>query len=250
MKHKISKQAPIILSLTALLIGAAVAVGGIRAYFTNIGPTMENNFTIALGVSHVIVEKFPFYSDLGLASSETSFFVNDDGSQTASYDKLVQVANTGFVDEYIRVKLECSDSDVMATTSFSSDGTNYYCGDPKCTNTDHDLYINHLPDGWVYNSDDGFYYYTKIVEAGDWDALEKKLDYDAGQFRYFYKNPNTTEVITGSIITTPLIKHVKNRFEHPQDIKSYGINIVAQSCPFYNGSNYIEAWANYDPNDF
>lgn len=246
--HKSSGRAAAVLSAAALIIGGMIAVSGILAYLTGTGPILRNNFTIALGVSHVIVEKFPFDADLGTASSETTFTVNSDGSQTASYNKMVQVANTGFVDEYIRVKLECSESNITPTVRFSSDGTNYYCGDPKCTT--HDLYIDHLPDGWVYNKTDGFYYYTKIVEAGDWDGLERKLTYDAGQFRYFYKDTNSTEVLSGPILTTPLIKHVKNRFENPQDIKSYGINVVAQSCPFYNGSNYSEAWANYDPNDF
>lgn len=241
MKNKILKRVLMIVSLVALFMITIFGVKGIRAYFTAIAVVHENNFTIALDVSHVIVEKFPSPDDKGLAQVFPSLNGND-----ASYEKAVQVINTGYVDEYVRVRIDFTDSTVMKKTKFSSDNKNYYSADPD--GAAGSRYIDHLPDGWIYNEDDGFFYYTKMLEAGDWENIEKKLVYDVDQFRYFYKGND--KIMENNMITVPLIRYVDTSFLNPKDMGSYGINIIAQSCPFYTGSDYADAWANYDPNDY
>ena len=113
---------------------------------------MDNKFTIALDSTSKVVEKFP---DPNPDLSEDSI---------ASYEKAVQVINTGYIDEYVRLRLDFSDSDIESKTKFSYDGQNFYSVEE---------YRKHLPSGWVYNAEDGYYYYTKILETGIGDPLRK-----------------------------------------------------------------------------
>lgn len=232
---KIKKYLGLAVCSVAVLASGIFFASGIYAYLTDQADPMGNNFTIALQPSHVIVEKFP---------SDGQVTPTPEGN-TVNYEKAVQVANTGYLDEYVRVSVDFTDSSIRDKSKFSWDGTNFYSADPDAA----DFYGNHLPEGWVYDRDDGFFYYTPIVYADDFKEFEGQyLELDGEQYRYFYKEG--IDIQTNPIITVPLIRYVRTTFANPKDMESYGINIISQSCPFYGGSDYKEAWANYNPNDF
>lgn len=208
------------------LFAAAMALlmfaGPVRyamAYLTDVGPTMENNFTIALDPQTTIVEKYPDPTP------------QLDGT-VASYEKAVQVANTGYIDCYVRVHLDFTEKDIENKTQFSPDGTTYYSVAD---------YRNHLPSGWVY--EDGYYYYTKMLEAQDWDATKAGLTYDDLLGEWFYKEGD--QLKSAPCISVPLIRSVKTTFAEPKDMRTYSLNVSQESCPFYMGNDYKQAWANY-----
>ncbi len=221
MREKIS----VIFRSAAALLVLCFAVTGAQetlAYQTDIAGPLLNRTTIALDSVSTLVEYYPSVQPEPTGSTNT-----------IDYTKLIQVANTGYVDEYIRVKLVFSDSDVESKTSFSSDAANYY---PVSA------YSSHLPEGWVYNSSDGFYYYTAILEAGDWEEYAKNLTYDESDGQYYYKD---TDFYTAPIITTPLVRYMKTVFDGPVDMRSYYLYVYEESVPFYFGSDYADAWENY-----
>ena len=88
--------------------------------------------------------------------------------QTKPYKKVVKITNTGTIPCYVRARLEFSDSKFEKIAFFShddpdvypTDSTDYYPADPGA----NDSYVKHLPDYWVYNPADGYYYYTKAVK--------------------------------------------------------------------------------------
>lgn len=203
-----------------LLFGGTVPKA--LAYMTDIADTMDNPFTIALDSTSEIVEKYPDPDP------------DPDGNNTVSYEKSVQVINTGYIDEYVRVRLDFTEDDIRNKTQFSWDGSNFYSVED---------YKDHLPTGWVYNASDGYYYYTPIVETGDWEAVKKTLRYDEETGQYFYKDNQS--LLTTSMITTPLVRYVKTVFASPQDMRSYGLNVYSESCPFYFGNDYSSAWDGY-----
>lgn len=208
--------------ITATVCITMETVPTVLAYMTDIAERMDNKFTIALDSTSVIVEKYP----------DPKPGVDD--NNIASYEKSVQVANTGYIDEYVRVRLDFTDSDIESKTSFSWDGVNSF------SVVD---YRNHLPAGWSYNADDGYYYYSKIVQSGDWATIKKNLRYDERSGQYFYKNGQN--IMEAAIITTPLIRYVKTVFENPKDMRSYSLNVYSESCPFYFGNDYSTAWQTY-----
>ena len=210
--------------MAGILAALAFSVGTIpaaMAYMTDIAETMDNPFTIALDSTSEIVEKYPDPDP------------DPDGNIT-SYEKSVQVINTGYIDEYVRVRLDFTEDDIRNKTAFSWDGTNFYTVED---------YKNHLPEGWVYDDSDGYYYYTKIVETGDWEAVKKTLRYDEATGQYFDKNGQ--QIMETAMITTPLVRYVRTTFDSPQDMRSYGLNVYSESCPFYFGNDYSGAWDNY-----
>lgn len=210
----------------AFALSALFLLGGtvkpVMAYLTDIAEDMDNKFTIALDSTSKVVEKFP---DPNPDLSEDSI---------ASYEKAVQVINTGYIDEYVRLRLDFSDSDIESKTKFSYDGQNFYSVEE---------YRKHLPSGWVYNAEDGYYYYTKILETGDWESVKKTLQYDVSSGQYFYKTGQ--DILTTNMITVPLIRYVKTEFDSPEDMRSYALNAFSESCPFYFGNDYKGAWDNY-----
>lgn len=218
------KRLPCRMALAAATMSLMVAGTAplAMAYMTDIAETMDNPFTIALDSTSEIVEKYPDPDP------------DPDGNNVVSYEKSVQVINTGYIDEYVRVRLDFTEDDIRNKTQFSWDGTNFYSVDE---------YKNHLPSGWAYNSTDGYYYYTKIVEIGDWEAVKKTLNYDEASGQYFYKNGQS--IMETAMITTPLIRYVKTVFDNPQDMRSYGLNVFSESCPFYFGNDYNSAWTSY-----
>lgn len=200
--------------LAAITVCAAFP-GGIYAYLTDAPPVLENNFTIALDSQTSVLEEFPDVAG-------------------PSYEKAVQIANTGFLDAYVRVRLDFTEDDIASKTQYSSDGSNYYSVSD---------YNQHLPAGWTYNSQDGWYYYTPILSAEGWETQAEDLVYDEAIGEYFYKDGQALK--SASCLTTPLVQHVKTNFDSPADMRSYDLIVSSESVPFYFGSNYQEAWTNY-----
>lgn len=222
---KIKRAALFAVALTVTV--SCTAIPGIHAYLTDVGPTLENNFTIALDPTTTVVEKFP-----------TEFPEIEDTADMTLLDfmKVVQIGNTGYIDCYVRVHLNFSDKSIRDKASFSWDGTNFYS---------YADYKNHMPAGWTYNESDDCFYYTPILYAGDWATLSKNLIYDKTLGEYFYKDDDNN-ILSSNIITTPLIKYVKVTFENPRDMHTFSLDVVEESVPFYLGSDYRQAWATYD----
>lgn len=217
--HRKYLQAALFSAAAAAVMTAGPA-DGIHAYLTDMPDILENNFTIALDSTSTLVEKFkPDPAIEGPA---------------AEYGKTVQVANTGYLDEYVRVRLTFTEEDIEEKTEFSADGATFYSVDE---------YRNHLPTGWVYDESDNFYYYTLPLETGGWEDASKKLDYRKNVGEYFYKDGQ--EVLKGSFVTTPLITDVKTTFSDLKDMRSYELIVDSESVPSYFGTDYKSAWKNY-----
>lgn len=213
---------------------ASLFVGSAYAYLTYLHDTLENNFTIALDATSTVIEKYPTYDDV----TEDPVIIPVLNGLVTQYEKLVQVGNTGYLDEYVRLRFDFSEKDIENKTSFSWDGKNYYSVAD---------YKNHLPNGWVYNEKDGFYYYKPIVYAGNWEEISKNLNYAEELGEYFYKKSDQT-IISDDIVTVPLVRYMKTTFTEPVDIRSYAINVYSECVPFYFGSDYASAWENYTAN--
>lgn len=226
------KKGAVLAAMAALTASLSfMGTTGIMAYLTDIGPTFGNNFTIALDSKTTVVEKYPDF---------------EPGNDFANYEKTIQVANVGYIDCYVRVRLDFSDSDVESKTTFSWDGTNYYSVAD---------YKNHLPQGWTYNSSDGYYYYTPILYAEGWDDCKTHLLQDTsrpdnpgsdGHGEWYY--PPTGNIVGPNdyrCITTPLVRYVKTKFASPADARTYSLYVSEESVPFYFGNDYNQAWQNY-----
>ncbi len=222
-KSKASKVRRISTIACAAVLAVIWSIPPVKAYLTDIADDMDNKFTIALDSTSKVVEKFPdTVPDIDAAHN------------IASYEKAVQVINTGYIDEYVRLRLDFSDSDIEAKTQFSYDGKNFYSINE---------YRNHLPQGWIYNTQDGYYYYTKILETGDWESVKNTLQYDEATGQYYYKTGQN--ILATNMITVPLIRYVKTVFDSPDDMRSYALYAYSESCPFYFGNDYSGAWNNY-----
>ncbi len=213
-----------ILTVILLMALSFMTAPGIHAYLTAVGPTLENNFTIALDPTTTVVEKFPT-DDPEIEPDNIIKFM-----------KLVQIGNTGYIDCYIRVRFAFSDKDIRDKATFSWDGTNFY------SYTD---YKNHLPTGWLYNESDDCFYYTPMLYAGDWAEFSKNLMYDKALGEYFYKDEDNN-ILSGNIITTPILKYVKVAFDDPRDMRTFQLDVIDESVPFYLGTDYKSAWDVYD----
>lgn len=214
---KLKKILPIFLLCGLILIPAVPAA---VSYMTDQPDDMLNPFTIAMDSTTTVVEKFP---DPG-----------EPEGTIQSFEKAVQIANTGYIDCYTRVALTFSEDDIKNKTKYSYDGTNYYT---------QEEYINHLPSGWVYNKDDGYFYYTPILEAS-WNEIENKFVYDKQWGEHFYPEGENV-MVSHAAITTPLIRYVKTEFDSPEDMRTYSLHVYSESVPFYFGTDYASAWRNY-----
>lgn len=203
------------------------AVPGILAYMTDTADVIDNPFTIALDCTTTVVEKYPVPEKDDPNTPVPS-------GNSLSYEKAVQVANTGYIDCYVRVSVEFSEDDIRNKSKLSSDGVNWYTVAE---------YASHLPAGWTYNAGDGFYYYTPVLYAEGWEAVRDKLWYEKAFGEYFY--PAGQDIISDRCITTPLFKYVKTDFASPADMRSYDIHVYNESVPFYFGNDYKQSWANY-----
>lgn len=220
--------------ITAVLVGFC-STGTSLAYLTDKSDDMVNPFTIALDANAKVIEYFPDPT------------VND-ATSTVNVTKLVQVANTGYIDCWVRVRFDVSDTDIRNQSKFSPDGSNSYTWDEL---------KNHLNKNWVYNASDGYFYYTTVLGTSyegtkDWTTLQSTLDYQADENNYMYKSPDN--VINGgtspdsnySIITTPLIKTMTTTFVKSSEMRSYSIVAYEEHCPFYYGDTYQQAWKYYE----
>ena len=145
MRKNVLKLLPVFLCV--ILLGAAgYTVQHTSAYLSAKSETKVNRFSVG-HVSADIVEEFRPPASLTVG--------------TNSYVKKVQIKNSGTVPAYMRVNLAFSNGDVENISMVSCDGGSswYRLSDLR----------NHLPGGWVYESNGtlaGYYYYTDPVQPG------------------------------------------------------------------------------------
>lgn len=212
--------------ITSFILFFSLTFGVVKtamAYQTDINEPILNPFTIALDSTSTVVEKYP--DPTPKPGTDNSI----------SYEKAAQVGNTGYIDCYVRLRLDFTEDDIKNKSQFSSDGNTWYSVAD---------YSNHLPSGWVYNNSDGYYYYTGIVYAENWEETSKNFNYDKGLGEYFYKSANQ-QIVSASCMTTPLMRYVKTIFDSPADMRSYNLNVYSESVPYYFGNDYSQAWQNY-----
>lgn len=202
----------------------ASGAGRALAYQTDMDEPILNPFTIALDSSSTVIEKYP--------NPNTPIPGADN---VISYEKAVQVGNTGYIDCYVRARLDFSESDIEKKSFLSWDGSSWYSIAE---------FPSHLPPGWVFNEKDGYYYYTPVLYADNWSEVSKDLNYDHALGEYFYKGMDSV-LLTKKCITVPLIRYVRTEFDEPVDIRSYNLNVFSESVPYYFGMDYQKAWENY-----
>lgn len=223
------KKKTIALILAMTLFGTVSAASYTTAYLTDRADRMINPYTIALDTTSKIVERFP-----GITPEQTK-------TPVINYEKSVAVINSGYVDEYVRVKIDFSESDLQQKTEFTQDGTNWYSWDDftnRCANGGMN--------GWVYNKSDGYFYYTGILESGDWGTVSKenlKLDETDGHYRYLDGKDEGN--LPTKMRTTKLITQLRTNFGNYQDMRSYDVYVYDESCPYYFGNDYSSAWSSY-----
>lgn len=136
--------------------------------------------------------------------------------QTQPYKKVVKITNTGSVPCYVRARIEFSDSEMLKKAEFSyadpdsavapAEST-FHPADPEAESS----YVQHLPEKWIYNAADGYYYYTDKVGASEatstllaWVKMNHETDEKAEAHDiYVYSesvqtiDPKTGEAYTG-----------------------------------------------------
>lgn len=198
-KRKLKKPIKALLAVFVCLVGLLGAVGINRAVSAYLSDKSDIGNVLELGeVDGEIIEEFtPPAIDVG----------------TNIYAKKVSIKNVGTVPMYTRVSLKFSNSEMEAISTVTTDGTNWY---PLSELKDH------LNDGWIYNEDDGFYYYTKILKENE--------------------------------ISTPLIEQVKTEVKKQAHLQPYEIFVNAQytgaskrglSLTEENTYSYTQAWEVY-----
>ena len=187
------KRRNIIVVLVVTLSVIALTIGVTFAYF--IAQTHEQTNTVDIGYNRVsIVEDFSP--------------PNEQVDNTV-YKKTVSVQNNGTVDCFVRVYMDFSNSEIRDISFLSSsenlDNPTFYSAKRVSDNTSEELYINHLPENWVFVSDNdsntklsGYYYYTEPVKKDE--------------------------------ITIPLFNYVKTDYTDASDkIQQYDIIVYAES---------------------
>lgn len=215
-------------SVAVLAVPAAkmIPAGSTLAYLTDIGDVKVNKTTIALDPSTKIVEYFP------------EFTKNSIKSQTVyHYRKGVQVFNDGYVDAYVRVRIDFTDSDIKNKTKLSFDGKNFYYFSEFCTQVESN--------GWHYNSSDGYFYYKTPIYAGNYEELEKDMTKDEETHIFNWKKEGALGVtmIEGvTLATNPLFTYVETDFEVAKNVRNYSLNVSQDSIASYLGDDYASAW--------
>lgn len=216
-------------SVAALAFPAVMQlpVGSTLAYLTDIGDAKVNKATIALDPSTKIVEYFP------------TFQISKDDPTVYNFKKGVQVFNDGYIDAYVRVRIDFTDSDLKNQTLLSWDGKNYYSFNDFCNNVESN--------GWHYCSADGYFYYKTAISSGDYEKLEDNfMTRDDTTHIFNWKDEShlgTTEYKGSTMLTTPLIKYVKTTFPSKRTIRNYTIDVQQDAVATYLGDNYASAWA-------
>lgn len=231
MRAKRMKKAGALLATgAAILLASGMAASPISStlsYLTDMNTRIKNPYTIALDTTSKIVERFP-----DITSDQTK-------TPVITYEKSVAVINSGYVDEYVRVKIDFSESDVRGKTQFSQDGSTWYTWDQFTAACKKGL------NGWYYR-DDGYFYYSKILESGDWNGVSSsnlKLNTDDGHYTYIDGKDEGN--LPSKMRSTKLIKMIRTDFGNYQDMKSYDVLIYNESCPYYFGNDYVSAWTEY-----
>ena len=177
-----------ILLLLCVLVTALFLTNGIQSYFSD-ADKADNKITIG-GNNIRIEEEFKPPSTL---------------LPGISFKKDVKVTNDGPNDCYVRIKAVFTDSDMEK-----------YC------NVDWNIYSENNLKGWIYNEEDGYYYYPVSI------AVSEK---------------------TSSLFTTITMKEVyDNETVTAKDFKDFDILVYAESFQADGFDNYEEAWAYYHRN--
>lgn len=211
------------LSVPALLTGTPL--GSSYAYLTDIGETQVNKCTIALDPSAKVVEYFPTFTKKEIKGTVYHF------------RKGVQIFNDGYVDAYVRARIDFTDSDIKDSTTFSWDGKNFYSFDEFC---------NHVEEnGWHYCAADGYFYYKTSINAGDYEKFQQDMTKDE-ETKVFNWNKEsslgTTEIGGVTIATKPLIQYVETSFPEPGKMRNYTIEVSQDAVASYLGDDYAAAW--------
>lgn len=223
-----------VLNIAALSSMAALAipviqnvnVGTTLAYLTDIGDTKLNKATIALDPSTKVVEYFPDFTNADVSAGTVYHF-----------RKGVQVFNDGYVDAYVRVRLDFTDSDIKNKTKLSWDGKNFYSFSDFCNQVENN--------GWHYCSSDGYFYYKTPIAAGNYEELEKSMNKaeDTNTFEWKQENSLGTTNFGGvTMLTSPLIKYAECNFGESQYVRNYTIDVSHDSIASYLGNDYASAW--------
>lgn len=152
-------------------------IGGVYAYLTS-NDTAKNTLVIG-GVNTEVVEEFTPPEKL---------------EPGTSFTKDVKVKNLGPSECYVRIKAVFTDSDM----------------EKYCT-------VDFNTRDYVYNEDDGFYYYTEILRVGD---------------------------ITPSLFTTVSLSEEITEAE----IKDFDILVYSEAYQSEGFDNYKDAWEYYHRN--
>lgn len=119
-----------------------------------------------------------------------------------SFAKNPRIVNTGRNDCYVRIRLTMSPANAVITTNYRNTGEK---------------------NNWVYNKEDGFYYYTKVLASGN------------------------TELST----TTDLFTEIQ--IENPQDVDGFHVDVYQEAVQaeayLEDGSvltSYEDIWKLYD----
>lgn len=211
------------LSVPALISGAPA--GETYAYLTDIGDTQVNKCTIALDPSTKIVEYFPTFDEKNIEGTVYHF------------RKGVQIFNDGYVDAYIRARLDFTDSNILKGTTFSWDGKNFYSFNDFC---------NHVEDnGWHYCASDGYFYYKTPISAGNYEKFQQDMIKDDETKIFNWKAESSlgnTQVDGVTIATTPLIKYIETSFPNRGQMRNYTIDVSQDAVASYLGDDYSAAW--------
>lgn len=174
-------------SACAVVAAGVICIGGTAAYFSGFDQ-VQNRVAVGRNTTE-IKEDFPEPPDPG----------DDD---TPEYKKTVWIGNTtsaekGFnVDCYIRAALSYSNYDIgKAVTLIGLDTVN-----------------------WVYNSDDGYYYYRKLLKEGE----------------------NTTPLFTGFQIDRSRMDKL-----YWDTINDFQIHVYEESVESGDFADYQSAWKYY-----
>lgn len=187
------KRRNIIVVLFVTLSVVALTIGVTFAYF--IAQTHEQTNTVEIGNNRVsIVEDFS---------------PPDEQAGNTVYKKTVSVQNNGTVDSFVRVYMDFSNSDIRDISFLFSyenkDDATFYSAKRVTDNAGEELYIDHLPENWVFVPDD--------------DSNTKLSGY------YYF-----TEPLAKDEITIPLFNYVKTDYTNASDkIQQYDIIVYAES---------------------
>lgn len=231
MKVKRMTKAGILLATGAAVLLAfgmeCSPVSKTLSYLSDMNERLKNPYTVALDTSSKIIEHFPT-----ITTEQTQ-------TPTLVYEKSVAVINSGYVDEYVRVRIDFSETDILNKTEFSQDGNTWYTWSQFTAACRNGL------NGWYYK-DDGYFYYSNIIHAGDWENVSSSnLVLNTSDGHYTYKDGKDEDSLPSDMHTTKLIKKIRTNYGTYQNMKSYNIYIYNESCPFYFGNDFSSAWDGY-----